>query len=174
MFFLIVYLLLPLVILVWHYRTTKFPITMAILLLLLGPLAGTVAMVSIGELTKSNPMPSIIPGAVIFFYFFYGLPIFGLWVTFAGVFGWRIFGRVRLVQEIGAFRRTCLAGGIGTLSGLGFVFVLWSVFSLDPNWPTNNKIMHVVSDPLALISLSAQGMLAGAVCGIIVGQYLDK
>src|SRR5258706_14973432 len=174
MFFLSVYIVVPLIILIALYLTTRFPVGMAVLLFFLGPLVGTCVLVLVGELVKPKPVISRIPAAVPFIYFLYGLPVFGLWVATAGVIGWWAIRRVQVV------RRMTTAGGelagavLGSVIGPVLVFGFWTLFSLDPAWPTPDRISHVILDPISLLSLAAQGVLAGVVCGPIVAWYLDR
>jgi len=170
-----VYFVVPLALLMLLRYGTKFPAPMALLLFFLGPFAGAWALVTVAEMTKAEPMPSNIPGAAIFFYLCYGLPIFGLWVTDLGIIGWSCVRRFQLVKQIGIVARILSGAGLGLFIGPVLVFALWAVFSsLDPNWPKPDKISGVIHDWISLLSLVIQGALAGAVCGSIIGWFLQR
>lgn len=169
------YLVAPLALLIVLRYETKFPAPMALLLFFLGPFAGTSGLVTIAEMTKAAPVPANIPGAAVFFYVCYGLPIFGLWVTDLGIIGWSWVRRVRLAKQTSTAARVFAGIGLGLFIGPALVFVLWAVFSyFDPNWPLPDRISGVVHDWISLLSLVTQGVLAGAVCGMIIAWYLGK
>jgi hypothetical protein len=169
------YFVAPLALLIVLRHESKFPVSMALLLFFFGPLAGASALVTIAEMTKVAPMPTNIPGAAIFFYVCYGLPIFGLWVTDLGVIGWSCIRRVKLVRQISVAARVLAGAGLGLFIGPIMVFALWAVFSsVDPNWPTPDRISGVIHDRISLLSLVTQGALAGAICGSIIGWFVQK
>jgi hypothetical protein len=169
-----VYLAAPLTLLIVLRYRTNFPAPMALLLFFLGPFAGAWALVTIAEMTKAAPMPTNIPGAAVFFYVCYGLPIFGLWVTDLGIIGWSYIRRVHLIRRFNRTSRVVAGMGLGLLIGPVLVFGLWAVFSsFDPNWPRPDRISRVIHDWISLLSLVTQGALAGAVCGPIIGWFVD-
>ena|SRR5437016_5093879 len=86
------FLLSPLALLIVIRYVVRFPIRMALALFFIGPFVGTLVMVTLGEFQKSTPVPAGIPAAALFFYLFYGLPLFGLWIATTGVIGWWVFG----------------------------------------------------------------------------------
>src|SRR5712691_257939 len=114
-FFLVVFITSPLILLLASRLVTRFPPLMAVLLFFLGPLAGTSMLVAVGEFAKAKPVLSRIPAALPFFYFFYGLPIFGLWVVVVGVVGWCGLRRVASVRQMGAGRKICGSAALGLL-----------------------------------------------------------
>ena len=172
-FFLYVYILGPLILLVVLWYLTKFPISMAFLLFLLGPFAGTCALCVIAEESKPSPMTENIPGAILFTYLVIGLPIFGLWVAGLGTIGWWCIRQIRSIGRLGAKGKMFASIGLGTAIGPILVFALSSLFSFDPNWPNPDRIWRAIHDPVSVFSIIMQGVLAGAVCGVIVGYYAD-
>jgi hypothetical protein len=168
------YFFAPLALLILLRYRINFPVPMALLLFFFGPFAGACALVTIAEMTKPHPMPANIPGATIFFYVCFGLPIFGLWVTDLGIIGWLFVRRVQLATQNMATR--ILAGaGFGLLVGPVLVLMLWAVFSsFDPNWPKPDRISAVIHDSISLLSLVTQGAVAGVVCGSIIGRFLQN
>jgi hypothetical protein len=168
MFFLGVYIVIPLILLISLYFATKFPVRMAVLLFFLGPLVGTCVLVAVGELAKPNPVIARIPAAVPFIYLLYGLPIFGMWVAITGVIGWWAIRRVQIVRRMSTTGRELAGAMLGSVVGPVLVFAFWTLFSVDPAWPNRDRISNVMLDPISLLSLIAQGVLAGIVCGPIV------
>jgi len=170
-FFLFVYILAPVVLLGLLYYRKTFPLSLAIATFFLGPFAGTFVMVAIGEFAKPAPMPSIIPGAVLFFYIIYGLPIFGFWIALCSASAWHLarLSRLNVLVENGK------KFGIGVIAGAGvgviLIFAFFAVFSLNPDWPIPDKLWNAIRDPVSLLSLTLQGAIAGAVCGSIVAAY---
>jgi hypothetical protein len=174
MFYLSVYITVPLMLLIAFYFATRFPLTMAVLLFFLGPFVGTCVLVTVGELSKPTPVPSHIAAAVPLLYLGYGLPIFGLWVAAAGVVGWWIIRRFQFVQRMSIAVRELAGAAMGLVLGPILVFTFWTLFSLDSRWPRQDTISRVLLDPISLLSLLGQGVLAGAICGPIVAHYLDR
>lgn len=169
-----VYLVAPLALLIVLRYKTEFPVQMALLLFFVGPFAGGWGLVTIAEMTKAAPMPANIPGAAVFFYVCYGLPIFGLWVTDFGIIGWSRLRRVPLIKQSNRTARACGGIGLGLVIGPLLVSILWTFFSsFDPNWPQPDRISGVLHDGISLLSLVTQGALAGAACGPIIGWFLD-
>ena len=172
-FFLYENFLGPLILLVVLWYLTKFPLSMAFLLFLLGPFAGTCALCVIAEESKTSPMIEIIPGAILFSYLVIGLPIFGLWVAGLGTIGWRCIRQIRWIGRLGAKGKMFASVGLGMAIGPILVFALMSLFSFNPNWPNPDRIWRAIHDPISVISIITQGVLAGAVCGVIVGYYAE-
>jgi|GEM_PF-3353334 hypothetical protein len=169
------YFVAPLALLIVLRYETKFPASMALLLFFFGPFAGAWALVTVAEMTKPAPMPANIPGAAIFFYVCYGLPIFGLWVTDLGIIAWSCVRRIQSVKQMSLSARVSAGAGLGLLIGPALVFALWAVFSsFDPNWPKPDKISGVIHDWISLFSLVTQGAFAGAICGSTIGGFLDR
>jgi len=114
-FFLCVYVLAPLILLIAFRLKIRYRASMAALFFFLGPFAGSWALVTVRELAKPRPMISRIPGAVLFFYLFFGLPMFGLWVAALRVIGWWWSQRIQLFRQSSAPRRIIVGTGAGAL-----------------------------------------------------------
>jgi hypothetical protein len=167
------FVLSPLVVLIAVRYAVRFPTRMAVALFFIGPFVGTLAMVVLGELQKSTPVPSRIPPAVLFFYLFYGLPFFGLWIAASGVIGWWGIQHVRIRNAVNPLRYLWGSVAIGCVSGPVVLLALWAFFSLEPDWPTE-RISQIISDKLAIFSLMMMGISAGGACGAIVGKFAGK
>jgi hypothetical protein len=63
---------------------------------------------------------------------------------------------------------------LGALIGPILSFALWALFLQAPNFPTGDKVSKIIHDPISLINVGFQGVLAGAVCGMIVACYIGK
>jgi hypothetical protein len=173
-FFLCVYVLAPLILLIALRLKTKYRASMAGLFFFLGPFAGSWALVTVRELAKPRPMISRIPGAVLFFYLFFGLPMFGLWVAALGVTGWWWSQHIQLFRQSSAPRRIIVGAGAGALVGPFLSLGLWALFLQTPDFPTGDNVSEIIRDPISLLNFGSQGLLGGAVCGMIIAWYLGK
>jgi hypothetical protein len=172
--FLGLYVLGPLILLIAFRFIARYPASMAILFFFMGPLAGSWALATVRELAKPRPMISRIPGTVLFFYLFFGLPMFGLWVATLGVIGWWWSQRFRLFRQISTPRRIIAGAGVGALIGPFLSLGLWALFLQDPSFPSGDKVSEIIHDPISLLNFGLQGVLGGAVCGMIIAWYLGK
>ncbi|MGD0288577.1 MAG: hypothetical protein ABSC63_02825 [Candidatus Binataceae bacterium] len=173
-FFLGVYVLAPLILLVALRLMARYRVSMAVLFFFLGPFAGSWALAAVRELAKPRPAISRIPGTVLFLYLFFGLPMFGLWVATLGVIGWWWSQRVKLFKRISTPRRIIAGAGVGALIGPFLSLALCALFLQDPNFPTGDKVSEIIHDPISLFNFGSQGVLGGAVCGMIIAWYLRK
>jgi hypothetical protein len=172
MMFLSCYIFGPLVVLIGLRLLTKFPLLMAALIGLIGPFIGALAMVLVGELSKTHPDLSLVPGATLFFYFFFGLPIFSLWVATFGVLTWSVSEHIESLKRMKETLRALLGAGFGALGGMAIAFALYAVFSLDPSWPSQMNIANILTGSESMLSLALQGGLAGLACGPIITSYI--
>jgi hypothetical protein len=165
-------IIIPLLILIAFYVVAKFPVLMAALLCLLAPLLGSLAMVTVGELSKTQPNLLLVPSATLFFYIFFALPFFGLWVTDLGVVVWSLCVRMEPLRRMRVAPRLLLGAGLGLATGIVIAFAFYAAFSVNPGWPSQMTISTILSDSASMRNVALQGAVAGLACGPIVAWYV--
>jgi hypothetical protein len=170
--FLTIFIITPLALLLVGWLLLSYPVRMAVLVFLIGPLVGSCVLVTIGEFSKSNPSLIRIAAAVPFFFFLYAVPIFGLWVATAGIAEWAVLQRIPHVPKLTLPFRLLAASGIGAIGGIILIFAFYAFLSFSAALPYSETIGQISHERVALLSVAMQGMIAGAVCGVAVGWHL--
>jgi hypothetical protein len=165
-------ILIPLGILLFMRVRTKFPLAMAGLLFVFGPLVGSFVVLLVGSLAKKDP--DVIGSMVLWpVGFLLTLPFYGLWVVDCGILAWWWLGDIVRRMSIATTYKALLGCIFGGAGGLFINFGFLAVNSLNPIWPASNRFFSVLEDPVSLLSVALQGLVAGAVCGMIVVRYID-
>ena len=175
-YFLSAHFLFPLLLLVALRVSTKFPVWLAGLLFLVGPLLGSVAYVCVLDFARHDPHFDLsrILGGTLAFYIVGGLPLFGLWVVDCGIFGWWMFGKSQWITKLRASYRAFSGLIVGGFFGALLNVVFWTVTELDPHWPFAHQLAQDLLDPVARFNIILQGLLAGAACGSIIALALPR
>jgi hypothetical protein len=164
-------ILAPLLALILLRIRTRFPIAMAGLLFVFGPLIGTLVFLTISGLSGSKPDLAAAIG-IWPLAFLVALPIYGLSVVSSGVVGWSLFKKVTALQKMHVVWRTVLGAVAGVPIGFILNFVFLAINSLNP-LPVLESFSQIFADSVGFLSFALQGTVAGLVCGGIVASFIE-